>query len=139
MISQGHIAQCLRCQGDSVLIFMSITGSLETSVSGGEHRQGDKSVTSCSNLERREARLLRSRIQSRVGKGPGPQRTHIYLGRSGARDLTGLSCSAHSQVARGCTRERILQSTCDCKLKSWGNFLRESWERDFPEQSISGE
>lgn len=96
MISQGHITHCLRCQGDSVLIFMSGMGSLETNVSGGERRQGDKSTISCSNLQRSEARLLRSRTQ--VGKRPGPQRRHIYLGRSGAGDRTQPQCSQPSST-----------------------------------------
>lgn len=120
MVSQGHITHCLRCQGDSVLIFMSWTGSLGTNMSGTEHRQGDTAATSCSNLGRSEARWFRSRIQAGWGRD---------------WDLAGDTFTWVGQGLRGSKPRSMWLFP---SAKNLGNFLRKSGGRAFPEQSTSG-
>lgn len=124
MVSQGHITHCLRCQGDSVLIFMSIMGSLGTNMSGKEHRQGDMSATS-SNLERSEARWFRSRIQAGWGRDwglAGDTFTSVGQGLE-----TKLSCSAQNQVACSCLRVSLLPSL----REHFGEFPHKIWGKRF--------
>lgn len=80
-----------------MLIFMSRRGHWDKGV-WWRAPAGDKLATSCSNLERSEARQFRSRVQGRMEKEPGPGRRHIPWW-SGAGDRTQLS--APSQAARG--------------------------------------
>lgn len=98
---------------------MSRMGSLGTNMSGREHRQGDMSSTSCSNLERSEARWFRTRIQAGWGRDWGlAGDTFTWVGQ-GLR--TEFRCSVQSHAACGCLRVCLLQSLSE----NFGEFPQE--------------
>lgn len=102
--------------------FVSRVGSPGTNGSGGEFRRGDKAATSCRN-ERSEARWVRSRIQGRTGKGPGPSKRHIHL----ARGCWGPDLAAVLKAKKHvgfCGRGPFSQHKALAKI--WGNFRRGS-------------